>query len=228
MDPALISLLAASVAFVGSHFAMSHPLRAPMVGLFGSKGFLAVYSLVSFAALGWMVLAFRAAPPGGGGIGGAAGDALWALSSLLTLLAVVLLLGSFRGNPAMPETPAEKIAAAKPAGVFAVTRHPMMWSFALWAISHILLFWSMRTFIVAGAILILALLGAHMQDRKKEALLGEAWKGWEAQTSYWPRWGRLAGAGPVLWVLALLVWLALSYAHIHAAYVPAGIWRWVG
>ncbi|HBM72144.1 MAG TPA: MFS transporter, partial [Erythrobacter sp.] len=29
MDHALVSLLAASLAFVGMHFALSHPLRAP-------------------------------------------------------------------------------------------------------------------------------------------------------------------------------------------------------
>lgn len=62
MDPALTSLLAASIAFVGGHFVMSHPLRAPMVRIFGEKGFLVLYSLVSLATFAWMILAFRDAP----------------------------------------------------------------------------------------------------------------------------------------------------------------------
>ena len=49
MDP-LLSLVAASTAFVGSHFALSHPLRAPLVGALGEAGFRVLYSLVALAA----------------------------------------------------------------------------------------------------------------------------------------------------------------------------------
>lgn len=227
MDPALVSLTAASVAFTGGHFALSHPLRAPLVRLVGERPFLGLYSALVLAAFVWMVLAFRAAPPGNGGVGGTAGIVLWIVASVLTLVAMALLLGSFKGNPAMPETPAAKVAAAEARGVFTVTRHPMMWSFALWAIAHFLLHWSMRTTIVTIAILILALVGSHLQDRKKEALQGEAWRHWEAQTSYWPRWSRLPSLGLTLWLAAVVFWLLATYGHIHAAGVPAGIWRWM-
>lgn len=81
--------------------------------------------------------------------------------------------------------------------------------------------------IVASAILLLALVGAHLQDRKKEALLGEGWSAWEAQTTYWPRWGRLLGAGAALWLIALALWLLATWAHIPAAGIPAGAWRWL-
>ncbi|OJW62732.1 MAG: MFS transporter [Sphingomonadales bacterium 63-6] len=228
MDPSLISLIAASTAFTGGHFVLSHPLRAPLVRVLGEKPFLGVYSLVALASMVWMVLAFRASPPGSGGLNGMAGDVAWILASLLTLAALVLLLGSFRGNPAMPETPLEKIAVASPTGVFAVTRHPMMWGIALWAVAHILIGWSARTTIVATAILILALVGSHLQDRKKAALLGNTWIQWETRTSFWPRWSKLLSVGLPLWLIALVLWLEATYGHIHAAGVPAGIWRWVG
>lgn len=224
MEPALVSLTAASIAFVGTHFALSHPLRAPLVGMVGEKGFSAVYSLVALATFVWMVLAFRAVPSpdlaGSGEIG-------WILVSVLTIPALVLWLGSFRGNPAMPMPGAEKAAQQEPSGVFRVTRHPMMWSFALWAISHLLLFWSMRTMVVATAVLVLALVGAKMQDRKKEALMGESWVGWESRTSFWPQWGALFGVGWALWLIALVVWLVFCWLHIWAADIPAGIWRWI-
>lgn len=224
MDASLTTLIAASVAFVGTHFALSHPLRAPLVGLLRETGFSILYSLVAFATLFWMVRAFRAAPSADMGSTGEIG---WVIASVLTIPALVLLLGSFRGNPALPAPGAEKLAAKEPAGVFRVTRHPMMWSFALWAISHLLLFWSARTTIVTIAILILALVGAHLQDRKKEVLMGDAWAGWEAKTSYWPKLSALPGAGAILWVVAIVLWLAITYGHIHAAGVPAGIWRWI-
>jgi uncharacterized membrane protein len=223
MDPALTSLLAAALAFVGTHFALSHPLRAPLVRLAGEKGFLAIYSLVALATFAWLIIAFRAAPAGD--LGGS-GEIGWAIATLLTIPALVLFLGSLRGNPALPGMPAEA-AGREPRGVFAITRHPMMWGFALWAIAHLVLWWDWRTVIVAGAVLILALAGAHLQDHKKQALAGEGWASWQAKTSYWPRWGALLSAGWLLWLIALVAWLAITYGHIDAAGVPAGVWRWV-
>lgn len=224
MDP-LAELAAASLAFVGTHFALSHPLRAPLVARIGEKGFLPLYSLVAFATLGWMVIAFRAAPPvdlrGSGEIG-------WIVATVLTLPALLLFLGSLRGNPAFPNPAASKPVTRAPSGVFAVTRHPMMWGFALWGLSHIILWWSWRTVIVGATILFLALVGAHLQDRKKAALLGEGWSGWATQTSYWPRWGRFFRVGAVLWFVSLVLWLAISWVHIPSAGIPAGVWRWLG
>ncbi|WP_095012413.1 NnrU family protein [Tsuneonella mangrovi] len=223
MDPANTLLLAAAIAFVGTHFALSHPLRAPLVGAVGETGFMGVYSLVSLATFVWMVMEFRAAPegdlPGSGEIG-------WIVATVLTLPALVLFLGSLVKNPAMPNPKAPTTIDRAPTGAFAVTRHPMMWGFALWGIAHIVLWWDVRTLIVAVAITFLALVGAHMQDRKKEALLGDAWAGWEARTSYWPQWGNLLSAGWGLWLAGLVLWLAVTFAHMPGAGIAAGIWRW--
>lgn len=224
MTPELAQLLAASIAFVGTHFALSHPLRAPIVARVGEAAFLGIYSLVAFATLGWMIAAFRAAPvadlPGSGDIG-------WAVASALTLPALVLFLGSLAKNPAMPNPKAPKQIDRAPTGVFAVTRHPMMWGFALWGVAHIVLWFDLRTLIVAGAVTFLALVGAHLQDCKKRALLGDAWAGWEARTSYWPHWSRLLSAGWPLWLGAAVAWLAVTFAHMPGAGVAAGIWRWL-
>lgn len=221
---ALVSLTAAAVAFVGTHFALSHPLRGPLVRLVGEKGFLPLYSVVALATFVWMALAFRAAPAAD--LGGS-GDIGWIAATLLSIPALVLFLGSLRGNPAFPSPGAPKQIDRVPSGVFAVTRHPMMWGFALWALSHIVLWWSLRTLIVAGAILLLALVGAHLQDRKKTALMGDDWTGWQARTSYWPRWSALFSAGWLLWLVSLALWLLITWSHIHAAGVPAGLWRWI-
>lgn len=224
MDGSLMALVVASTAFVGSHFLLSHPLRAPLVKAVGERGFLGFYSLVALVTFVWMILAFRTAPTadltGSGEIG-------WAVATVLTLPALVLFLGSLRGNPALPDPTGKPTVPNHASGVFTITRHPMMWGFALWALSHIVLWWSTRTLVVAFAILVLALLGALMQDRKKERLVGEAWKAWEAQTSFWPRWANLHKAGRTLWLVAIALWLLATYAHIHGAGVPAGVWRWI-
>lgn len=222
MDP-LISLTAASIVLVGTHFAFSHPLRAPLAKALGEGPFLGLYSLVAAACIVWMVFAFRAAPAGG--LDGS--DLGWFTATVFTLPAIVLFLGSLSKNPALPHPGAVRTAMREPSGVFSVTRHPMMWGFALWAFAHIVIDWSWRSTIVGVAVLILALVGAHLQDRKKETLLGSAWTDWETKTSYWPRFERIFGAGAMLWLASIALWLLVTWLHLPAGSVPAGIWRWI-
>ncbi|MBM3596288.1 MAG: MFS transporter [Alphaproteobacteria bacterium] len=225
MSP-LESLVAANLLFVGGHLLMSHPLRAPMVGALGERGFLGVYSLVSVALLAWVGHLFPQAQSIW--MAWPSGDALWIVASVLTIFALALLLGSLRGNPALPQTDALAAANARARGVYAVTRHPMMWAFALWAMAHILVWPSPRTLVTAGAMGVLALLGAHLQDGKKRALMGDAWAAWEAKTSYWPRLSSFARIGWGLWLAALALWLAATWLHMWMAGIPAGIFRWTG
>jgi uncharacterized membrane protein len=229
MDPALVILISASLAFVGSHFALSHPLRAPLVRMLGAGGFLGLYSVVALATFGWMVFAFRAVAPYGVVAWTGNDEVSWTLASVLTVVALVLFLGSLRGNPALPGVVIHPEGAQpEPVGVFRVTRHPMMWGFALWGLAHVIVAPTARTLVLGLAIATLALVGAHLQDRKKQTLIGKAWAAWEAKTSYWPRWSALPGAGLALWALSIVLWLAITWAHVWLAYVPAGIWRWVG
>ncbi|MFA6219986.1 MAG: NnrU family protein [Erythrobacter sp.] len=228
MDQGLVSLIAASVAFVGAHFILSHPLRAPLVARLGGNGFMALYALVALGLFAWAVMAFRAIGPGGAPLWNGMGTGPWVVATLAMLVASVLLGGSFVGNPAMPNPQAASLAAKGPHGVFHVTRHPMMWSFALWAAAHILLSPTPRQIVLAGSLGFLALVGARLQDRKKEALMGEAWADWEAKTSYWPRFDQLARAGTAAWVGGILGWLTVTWAHIHGNGIAAGIWRWFG
>ena len=225
MDGDIITLIAANAAFVGTHFAMSHPLRAGMVRALGAGGFQAAYSIVSFATLAWVYFAFIAAPPAD--LPGS-GDAGWIAATLITLPAMILLAGSLIGNPALPTPMAEAQARAEPRGVFRVTRHPMMWGIALWALSHLVLLWSTRTMVTAAAMGVLALVGAKLQDGKKAALMGEAWAEWSAKTSYWPRWGQFFSVGALPLAGGTALWLAASWVHLWRGGIPAGVWKWIG
>lgn len=224
MDWDLIILAEANLAFVGSHFIMSHPLRVPMVRALGEKGFSLAYTAVSFATLGWVYFAFIAAPPAD--LPGS-GEAGWIIATALTWPAMVLLAGSLVGNPALPTPMAEQQARAEPKGVFRVTRHPMMWGIGLWAISHMALFWSARTMITAAAMGILALVGAKLQDGKKAKLMGAAWAEWSSRTSYWPRLGQIFSVGAVPLLEGTALWLAGSWMHLWRAGIPAGVWKWL-
>ena len=89
MQSGFISLLCATIAFVGTHLLMSHPLRPALVKGLGERAFLGVYSLVSFLTLGWMVAAgWMMAPV----MLAAPLLALWPLASVVMLLAGILII----------------------------------------------------------------------------------------------------------------------------------------
>lgn len=224
-------VIAAAAAFVGTHFLLSHPLRAPLVARIGERGFLGLYSLVAAVTLGWLVVAYRAAPataslwP--------VGDALWAVVSAIMLVAAVLLMGSLVRNPALPTGGAPSAVPDQARGVYAITRHPMLWSFALWGLCHIVVYPMAANIVLAGSIVVLSLVGAALQDCRKETLQPDTWPAWEAKTSFWPfaaiatGRARLAGFGGHALGGGLVVWLATTWAHIPLAGWAAGVWRWI-
>lgn len=228
------NLAVACAAFVGSHFLLSHPLRAPLARAMGEGGFRTLYSLVALATFGWILWALAAVPPGMPAW--LAGDAGWIAASAAMWFASILLVGSFIGNPALPTPGAAVMAMRNPVGVFAITRHPMMWSFAIWAVVHMLIWPTAEGHILSTAILILALGGALGQDMKKAALMGDAWRGWTRRTAFVPFSGQVGGRiplgaawpGSLVLIAGTLLWLALTWLHTPlGSRMEAGIWRWL-
>lgn len=220
---------AAAAAFVGSHLLLSHLFRTLLVAALGRRGFVGFYSLVAAGTLGWLIATYKASAltpllwP--------VGDAVWAASSVATLLASVLFAGSLVRNPAFPTggRPVEPLREAR--GVFAVTRHPMMWSFALWGLAHVAVYPVAAQIVLAGAILVLALAGSALQDRKKRER-EPGWRAWEARTSFWPfaaivsGRAQLGGFGGLALGGGALLWLGATWAHMPLAGWTAGVWRW--
>lgn len=221
----MISLALGMAAFVGTHLLLSHPLRASMVRSFGPQGFLGVYSLIALATFSWTVIAFGKVPPTPLLWDG---QALipWVIASVLTIVAAALFLASLLGNPALAGTDVSGLSTRLPHGVFKVTRHPMMASFGLWAIAHILVAPSTRTIILAGGIGALAVIGSRGQDAKKLSLHGQDWRVWMKRTPFWPNFAQL-GQLRLFWIGAVPAWLLFTWLHIKIGAIPAGIWLWL-
>ncbi|WP_084355774.1 NnrU family protein [Novosphingobium lentum] len=221
----MTSLVTACLALLAGHFVLSHPLRKPLVKAVGPRAFLALYSLVAAATFAWMIMAFAHAPTEPA-LWDGTGDVPWLVSSLLTIVALALFLASLAGNPALPQANVAGLSTRKPSGVFRITRHPMMWGFALWAIAHMLVAPTPRTLVLAGTILILALVGAWLQDRKKVAMTGREWRTWMSRTRFAPGlsdWDALGWT----WGLALIAWVLVTLVHVTTVGIPAGIWKWI-
>jgi len=212
-------LFLSCIAFLATHFLLSHPLRRLMVRAMGEGPFRGVYSVIALITLGAMIYFYHA-------IGREpyhvweAGDAGWIIGTILMWLAAILFVGSFLGNPALVGARGPR---GGPKGVLAITRHPMMWSFAIWAGVHMMIIGQFKSVILDGTIIIMALLGALGQDWKKSRQMGEAWHEWTAETAFIPFTRGLAYPGTVALVGGTLLFLVATWAHP----IPAGIWRWI-
>ena len=214
-----MGLTLSALLFVGLHFLMSHPLRAPLVRAVGEGPFRGIYSLVALITFGGMIYYY-------GRIGREpplweVSVAQWIVGTLLMWLGSILFVGSFVGNPALPGAPGPK---GPPAGVLAITRHPMMWGFALWAIVHLAVIAMPKALVFDGAIILLAMVGSVMQDKKKRKLMGETWHEWSAQTAFVPFTRGLAYPGTFAFVGGTILLLVATWLHP----LPVGPWRWIG
>ena len=144
-------------------------MRGPVVARVGEPVFSGIYSALVLAAFVWMVRAFRAAsfiplwsvPP----------DA-HVIPAIVMPFACLLLVGSLTvRNPTMIM---QSIAASgDPApGLLKVTRYPMLWAFALWAVAHPIVNGEMAAQLLFGGIAILAFGGTLAIDAKRRARSG--------------------------------------------------------
>ncbi|HEX2198641.1 MAG TPA: NnrU family protein [Burkholderiales bacterium] len=185
------NLVAATAAFLATHFVSSTPLRARLVGALGEWPYRGIYSVVAFATLGWMVWAYATAPH----------DQLWQGARLppyvLMPLAFVLLACGYWRNPTI--VGAEKLLRSDdPArGIIRITRHPIMWAVMLWAASHIWSRGDLKALVFFGGFFVTAALGTVLMDARKKS--NPDWARFAALTSNIPFVAVLQGRNRIAW-----------------------------
>jgi uncharacterized membrane protein len=190
MTPTLMLALA-SAAFLATHFVSSTPLRAALVAKIGEWPYVGLYSAVAFLTLGWMAWAFAQAPR----------EALFSgcreIAFVLMPIAFVLLVCGFGRNPTL--VGADKLLKSEdPArGMIRVTRHPIMWSFMLWAAAHILARGDVKALIFFGTFVLVAGIGTLAMDARKRA--NPDWARFAAVTSHIPFVAIAQGRNRIAW-----------------------------
>jgi len=211
-----LTLILATLAFLGLHVLPSTPLRAAAVRALGESVYQGLFSLASLALLAWMVLEYRRAPFEGLWSG-------WRLVPLALMpVALVLLVSGVLGrNP----TAAGQAGALKgedaARGIVRVTRHPVMWAIMLWALAHVLAVGSLQAAIFFGGLLLLAAAGTSLQDARKAKRYGEDWARFAARTSNLPFLAIAQGRNRLAWreigwarpALGLAAFAVLLYFH---------------
>jgi uncharacterized membrane protein len=213
------ALVVASALFFVIHLLPSTPLRPGAVALAGEAVYGAAFSILSALAIYWMVHEFNAADYG---------DKLWIspewwlwLKAALVLFAYVLIIGGvLAANPSAPGGEKLADAGAAATGIFAITRHPLMWGIAIWAVAHIVSQGTWRGMTFFGSLAATALIGSWLQQRRKRVTV-PGWAAFEAKTSFWPFAAILSGRARLslgaigLWRIGIAVAAWAVIVHFH-------------
>ncbi|WP_159999996.1 NnrU family protein [Roseomonas sp. 18066] len=210
-------LTIAALAWLALHLLLAGPLRAPVAGRLGEKAFRGLFSALSVLSLAALILAWRAAPwvPLWAPPGWARGLAIAGMLPALLLFAGALI----KPNPTA--VGGERAMAAGPRGLQRVTRHPMLWSFALWAALHLQARGDLAGLLFFGSLGLVSLAGMPSIDAKLARRDPAAWQAMAAGSAILPFAAILAGRAPfrpaeIGWLtplLALALWLALLAGH---------------
>jgi uncharacterized membrane protein len=189
----MTNLVAATAAFLATHFVSSTPLRPKLARALGEWPYRGVYSLVALATLVWMLWAYAAAPR----------EALLPWTPLRQLpvfvmpFAFVLIACGYWRNPTM--VGADRLLKSDdPArGIIRITRHPIMWGLMLWAAAHILAKADLASLVFFGGFLALAAFGTLAMDARKRS--NPDWPRFAAVTSHVPFMAVAQGRNRIVW-----------------------------
>jgi uncharacterized membrane protein len=216
------ALIAATLFFVGGHFLLSSLfLRRPLVQRLGERNFRIVYSVLMLVAFAWMVKAYASAPY----------LVIWRPTEILNWVPVLvmpfacLFLVAGLSTPGVTAVGGEKLLDDDPQaatrGIYSITRHPTLWAFGLWALSHLAVRGDFSSICMMGGIAFLSFAGMTHIDLRREVELGAAWGPVRLTTSRLPFAAVLTkrcrldlkGIGPWRVVGGVVLYVALLYGH---------------
>jgi len=184
-------LVAATLAFLATHFVTSTPLRPALVRVMGEWPYRGVYSLVAFVTLGGMIWAYTQTPR----------ELLftgWRNAPYVVMPVVFVLIAcGYWRNPTM--VGADRLLKSEdPArGMIRITRHPLMWGIMLWAASHIVARGDTKSLVFFGGFFFLSLVGTVLMDARKKS--NPDWPRFAAVTSNIPFVAIAQGRNRIRW-----------------------------
>jgi uncharacterized membrane protein len=211
-------LIIAALVWIAIHLGLAGTtLRDAVVQRIGDAAFRGVFSVLSIVTILCLVWTWSAAPTA----------LLWVAPEWLRWVLVLLMLPAFLllvasvsvRNPTMIGPSAGGIQA--PRGMIRVTRHPMLWSFAIWAAVHMVGNGDTAAIVFFGAFLVTALAGMPSIDAKLARRDPASWQALSAVTSIVPFGAISQGrnrfvASEIGWLtpaIAIVAWIVLLLAH---------------
>ncbi len=227
-------LALAAIAWVCVHVGIAGTaVRRAVAGRIGDGGFRGLFSVLSVAAISFLVVGYQRAHRGGQVL-------LWSAPAWLGWVLVALMAAAFVllvGSVSVPNPTAvggERQLGVEPRGVLRITRHPMLWSFAIWSAVHVVGNGDLVSLLFFGAFGLTALIGMPSIDRKVARRDPAGWSRLAQRTSIVPFAAILGGRNRLVlreigWIApaGLALGAALLALHpwlFHAAPLPGGGW----
>lgn len=219
----MIEFTAALAAFLAAHsLPTMGRTKARLQTALTPRGYLLAYSAVSLALLGWLIVAARRAPylplwdP-----------APWQWHFAIVVMPIsflLLVVGIAQPNPLSVSFR----RGEEPGGIVAITRHPILWGFALWAIAHVPANGDLVSLILFGGMAVFSLLGMRIVEARARRRLGaERWRALASKTSTLPFAALIAGHSDLRSLGPALPWAALAIL-LYAWFLVAGHRRLIG
>jgi len=211
-------VLLASFVFVALHFVLSSlRVRSRGVAVLGERAYLGVYSMLAIAGFAWLVLEWRAAPyvelyvpPVW---------SRWIPNLIMPVAYTLLIMGYTIRSPTVAGVTAR---ADGPTGILRITRHPALWGFGLWGLSHLAANGDVRALALFGGIALLSFGGMAHIDARRGVTGGDEWARFAAASSTLPfaailagrqTWPSVAELGWWRIALGLGGWAAMLFLH---------------
>lgn len=209
--PEVSHLVLAMLAFLASHAIPARPrLRNAGIRALGIAGYHLAYSVLSVAVILWLAVTYAQAPfvP------------LWDqepwmrwLPPLAMAPACLLIVTALSApNPFSLGIGGSGFDPERP-GILRLTRHPLLWGLVLWAASHIIPNGDGAALVLFLPLLLLALAGPLLMERKRRRTLGPDAFASLARHTGALRWRMLREIGAVRLGGAVVLYLALLYLH---------------
>jgi uncharacterized membrane protein len=218
-----IEFATALAAFLATHFLPTRQrLRERLIERVGRRLYFSVYGIVSLAVVAWAISAAGRAPYLE--LWWQAGWHRWAPVLVMPVAILLAVLGLGIGYP--HTLSGRRVAAFDPdrPGIAAVTRHPLLWSFALWSGAHLVVNGDLAHVILFGMFAALSFAGMVVFDRRARAAMPpDEWSAISSRTailSLRPLLDRAWLRGNVPTLLRGVAIAALVYAAVFLLHEP--------
>lgn len=191
----MTGLLLAATAWLALHFIVSGTaIRGVFVRNLGEQAYLGLFSLASLGGIVWLSLSYNAATAEGLVPLWDFGPGVAHLGLLVVAIAFVFgLPGVLMPSPTGVSQGALVARGVQVQGPLRITRHPFLWSVALWAAFHLAANGDQASAIFFGTWLVLAVGGTYSIDAKRAREQGANWAAYAQATSNIPFAAILAG-----------------------------------
>lgn len=187
-------LILAMLAFLTSHAIPARPrFRDAGIRLLGTVGYHLAYSALSLAVTAWLAVAFAHAPfiP----LWDQQPWMRWVPLAAMFFACQLIVAGVTSPNPFSIGMGGRGFDPEHP-GILRLTRHPLFWALVLWAGAHMVPNGDLAALILFAPLLLLALAGPALMERKRRRSLGPEPFAALALRTRTPSWGVLGEIGP--------------------------------